>query len=115
MIMRTEEITPDKTVHLRGKIEIEVEDRRCRFEVQEDESPTVTMHDLYRNLQTNSNEWQLVSANRHVAQPTDRLFPGRKHYMIRNPVEARLHPTPEVSIAIQVSFRRRENHIHVFP
>jgi hypothetical protein len=50
MLMRTEELTPERIVHLRGKIEVEIEDRRIRFDVHEDEKPEITFSHLFSRL-----------------------------------------------------------------
>jgi hypothetical protein len=76
MIMRTEKLTPDKVVHLRGKIAVEIEDRTVRFEIHEDVPPTVTMHQLHRNLQTDPGHWVLVTVHGALLKEEDQLFPG---------------------------------------
>jgi hypothetical protein len=100
-ILRTEELTPDKVVHLRGKITVEVEDRTVRFEIHEDEPPTAMMHQLHRSLQTDPEYWVIVTAHGDLLQAKDQLFPGRKHYMTQVPL-------PRIPIVIQAKLRSQE-------
>jgi hypothetical protein len=61
VLLRSEELTADRVAHLRGKIEVEIEDRLVRFDLQEDENPEVTLRHLFRRMGVTQENWQIVN------------------------------------------------------
>jgi hypothetical protein len=66
IILRAEELTPDRVVHLRGKLEVEIEGGLIRFEIQEDEPPEVSMHHLFRWPRVHQDQWQIANVKREI-------------------------------------------------
>jgi hypothetical protein len=112
MLMRTEELTSERTVHLRGKIEVEIEDRMIRFEIHEDEQPETTFSHLFRRLGISREYWQLVNLHGEIIEETDGLIPGKKYFAVTRNGDERSFDIP---ISIRVHFKLRDQSIPVLP
>jgi hypothetical protein len=83
VLMPTDELTADRIVHLRGKIEVEIEDRLIRFEIQEYELPEISMHHLFRRLQVNRDQWQIISMKGEILTNSGYLLPGKRYFAVK--------------------------------
>jgi asparagine synthetase B (glutamine-hydrolysing) len=112
MLTKTGELTADRIIHLRGKIEVEIEDRLVRFEVQEDERAVITFQHLLRRLGIRRETWQIVNIRGEIVTENDRLFPGKKYSAVQKDDVERVMQAP---LTIRVHFKVREQSIPVLP
>jgi hypothetical protein len=110
-LTRTEELTADRVIHLRGKLEIEIDDRSVRFEVQEDEPTEVTFHHLLRKLGISQESWQIVDLHGEIVTEAEQLLPGRKYFAVQKDSCKQITQNP---LMIQVHFKLRRQEIPVF-
>jgi hypothetical protein len=109
--MRIEELKPGNVSHLRGKIDVEVEDRKYGLDIKEDEDTVQTFRHLHRCLKTNSDDWKLVNARGDLVPDGSRLIPGKRYYMVRSSDGPTWRPNPA---AIQVRYSARNIFVPIF-